>query len=132
MPLFDPNRGNNSSQMMPRLRMLVLTVLFVLPLGSPAVESASTPTVPAFSHIFVIIMENREFDEVVNTSQAPFIAKLARDYAVANPYYAVNNPTRPTNFPLTGEVTLGSPETARTCPVPGRNSPIRAKAIRRT
>src|SRR5207245_10988782 len=88
--------------MMPRLRTLVLTVLLVLPLGSPAVESATTPAVPAFSHIFVIIMENREVGEVVNTSQAPFITKLARYYAVANPYYAGTHPSLPHYIAMTG------------------------------
>src|SRR5213594_2101602 len=132
MPLFDPNRGNNSSQMMPRLRMLVLTVLFVLPLGSPAVESASTPAVPAFSHIFVIIMENREFDEVVNTSQAPFIAKLARDYAVANPYYAVTHPSLPNYIALTGGDTLGVTDDCTDCPVTGENLADQVEAHQRT
>src|SRR3989449_9929321 len=132
MPLFDPNRGNNSSQMRPRRRMLVLTVLFVLPLGSPAVESASTPAVPAFSHIFVIIMENREFDEVVNPSQAPFIAKLARDYAVANPYYAVTHPSLPNYIALTGGDTPGITDDCTDCPVTGENLADQVEAHQRT
>src|SRR5437773_12494061 len=132
MPLFDPNRGNNSSQMMPRLRMLVLTVLFVLPLGSPAVESASTPAVPAFSHIFVIIMENREFGEVVNPSQAPFITKLARDYAVANPYYAVTHPSLPNYIALTGGDTFGITDDCTDCPVTGEHLADQVDAHQRT
>ena len=132
MPSFDRNRGNNSSQMMPKLRTLVLTVLLVLPLGSLPVESASTPAVPAFSHIFVIIMENREFGEVVNTSQAPFIAKLARDYAVANPYYAVTHPSLPNYIALTGGDTFGITDDCTDCPVTGENLADQVEAHQRT
>src|SRR2546428_2738274 len=132
MPSFDRNRGNNSSQMMPKLRTLVLTVLLVLPLGSLPVGSASTPAVPAFSHIFVIIMENREFGEVVNTSQAPFIAKLARDYAVANPYYAVTHPSLPNYIALTGGDTFGITDDCTDCPVTGENLADQVEAHQRT
>src|SRR3989441_9478225 len=132
MRSFDGNRGNNSYQMMPSLRMLVLTALLAIPLGSSAADSASTPAVPAFSHIFVIIMENREFDEVVNPSQAPFIAMLARDYAVANPYYAVTHPSLPNYIALTGGDTFGITDDCTDCPVTGENLADQVEAHQRT
>src|SRR3989475_4923810 len=128
MPSFDRNRGNNSY--VRTVRILVLTILLAMPLASPTAESA--PAVPAFSHIFVIIMENREFGEVVNTSQAPFITKLARDYAVANPYYAVTHPSLPNYIALTGGDTFGITDDCTDCPVTGENLADQVEAHQRT
>ena len=128
MPSFDRNRGNNSY--VRTVRILVLTILLAMPLASPTAESA--PAVPAFSHIFVIIMENREFGEVVNPSQAPFITKLARDYAVANPYYAVTHPSLPNYIALTGGDTFGITDDCTDCPVTGENLADQVEAHQRT
>src|SRR4051812_13088031 len=36
-------------------------------------SSAGTTGVPDFSHVYVIVMENREYDDIVGSSKAPYI-----------------------------------------------------------
>jgi hypothetical protein len=50
---------------------------------------------PRFSHIFVIVMENREADTIVGSREAPFINSLVNRYASAARYYAVARPSLP-------------------------------------
>jgi acid phosphatase len=63
--------------------------------------------VPAFDHIFVIIMENHGYDEIIGNSQAPFINQLAGRYGVATNYVSVAHPSLPNYLALTGGETFG-------------------------
>jgi hypothetical protein len=57
-----------------------------------AVSSANS----APSHIFYIMMENHQYDQIIgNTVDAPFINQLASQYAIANQYYGVTHPSLP-------------------------------------
>jgi hypothetical protein len=47
----------------------------------PAVAPAAP--VPAFKHIFVIVLENREYEGVIGSPQAPYLNTLARLYGLA-------------------------------------------------
>lgn len=68
---------------------------------------AATPLLPAFPHIFIIVMENREFDQVVGNPKAPVINGLARRYGLATNYYAVAHPSLPNYLALIGGSTFG-------------------------
>ena len=49
-----------------------------------------------FQHIFVIMMENHSYSEVIgNTADAPFTSSLASQAAVAANYYGVTHPSLP-------------------------------------
>jgi phosphatidylinositol-3-phosphatase len=80
-----------------------------LPLASPfgpAVSSAAT-RVPAFSHIYVIVMENHEYGSIVGSSKAPYINALIRSHGLATNYTAVSHPSEPNYLALWGGSTFG-------------------------
>ncbi len=69
---------------------------------SPATPSPATPTppssaagVPNFSHIYVIMMENREYSSIVGSSSAPYINSLIAQYGLATSSYAIGHPSEP-------------------------------------
>ncbi|MFL5629230.1 MAG: alkaline phosphatase family protein [Ktedonobacteraceae bacterium] len=63
--------------------------------------------IPAFSHIFTIVMENKEYTKIIGDNQAPYLNSLARSYAVATNYYAITHPSLPNYLALTGGETFG-------------------------
>jgi phosphatidylinositol-3-phosphatase len=65
------------------------------------------PSVPAFDHIFIVIMENHGYDEIIGNPDAPFINELAASYGVATNYVAVGHPSLPNYLALTGGDTFG-------------------------
>lgn len=84
---------------------------FGILLGGLAVQpvpSVGSAAVPAFAHIFTIVMENHSYSEIVgNTSQAPYINSLANQYGLATQYFAVSHPSLPNYLALTGGDTFG-------------------------
>src|SRR5260221_10158010 len=50
------------------------------------------PEVPAFSHVFLIMMENKNYQQIIGNTKAPFINKLANTYGLATNYFAVSHP----------------------------------------
>lgn len=70
--------------------------------GSPQ----ATPSNPsaAGGHVFVIVMENRSYDQAMASS---YVAQLARRYAVATNYHAISHPSLPNYLALTSGSTWG-------------------------
>ena len=67
----------------------------------------SVPTVPAFDHIFVLIMENHSASQIIGSADAPFINGLVASYGLAANYTAVAHPSLPNYLALTGGSTFG-------------------------
>jgi phosphatidylinositol-3-phosphatase len=59
------------------------------------------------AHVAVIVMENKEYGDVIGARAAPFINALARNYALARTMYAVGHPSLPNYLALTGGSTFG-------------------------
>jgi hypothetical protein len=72
-----------------------------------AVASDPASAVPAFKHIFVIVFENKAYDQVIGPSRPPYINELAQQYGLARNYFAVMHPSLPNYFALTGGDTFG-------------------------
>jgi acid phosphatase len=72
-----------------------------LPIRVPA-SSAAPPQAKAPAHVAVIMMENKEFSEVIGSRAAPYINGLARRYALARSMYAARHPSLPNYLALTG------------------------------
>ncbi len=70
---------------------------------------------PNFSHIFIIVMENKEASQIVGNPDAPFLNELAREYAQAADYYAISHPSLPNYLALTGGDTFGITSDCNTC-----------------
>jgi hypothetical protein len=65
------------------------------------------PLVPAFDHIFIVIMENHGYNEIIGSPDAPFLNRLAAEYGVAANYVSVAHPSLPNYLALTGGDTFG-------------------------
>src|SRR4051812_23117382 len=107
----------SNSRLTVGLTMLLSSILAAFAFGalrataSPAAHrpatAASARPVPAFKHIFVIVMENKDYERVLGTDQAPYMNALARQYGVAANYYGIRHPSLPNYLALTGGDTFG-------------------------
>jgi acid phosphatase len=62
---------------------------------------------PNFSHVYVIVLENKEFSSVVGSARAPYINSLIAQYGLATSYYAIGHPSEPNYIALTSGGTQG-------------------------
>ncbi len=63
---------------------------------------------PQYDHVFVIVMENHSYDEIVpNTTDAPYLSSLATVGANATNYHGVAHPSEPNYLALVAGSTLG-------------------------
>ncbi len=101
----------------------------VPPTPSPAFATpiaTSTPP-PALRHVFVIVMENKSYDQALSV---PYTASLAARYAVATNYYAVTHPSLPNYLALTSGSTWGITDNAyRALPAAGIGDQLTAAGI---
>jgi acid phosphatase len=75
----------------------------------------SSAGLPAFSHVFLIVMENREYGTVIGNPAAPYINSLARSYALASNYFGVSHPSLPNYLALAAGDTFGITSDCTTC-----------------
>lgn len=71
--------------------------------ASPTVSPSPSPSggVPAFDHVYVIVLENRSYSEIVGKSVAPYINSLVARYGLATNFYAETHPSEPNYIALT-------------------------------
>ncbi|MGZ4165704.1 MAG: alkaline phosphatase family protein [Solirubrobacteraceae bacterium] len=70
----------------------------------------------------MIVLENREYNEIIGRPAAPYLNALARQSAVAANYHAITHPSLPNYLALTGGSTFGySGSDCGTCSVSHRN-----------
>ena len=71
---------------------------------------APTPPVSAvgeLDHVFMVYMENKGYDDIVNSTQAPFLNSLLNAYGDANNYYGLTHPSLPNYYPVIGGTDFG-------------------------
>ena len=55
--------------------------------------NSSTGTIPASSHVFVVVEENHSYSQVIGSSSMPYLNSLASKYGLATQYYANTHPS---------------------------------------
>jgi len=75
----------------------------------------------ASPRVALIVLENREYDEVIGNQEAPFLNGLARRGTLATRYYAVAHPSLPNYLALLGGSTFGIDENCTGCSIGGDN-----------
>ena len=65
------------------------------PPGSPALA------VPASDHVFVVMLENHGFGQIIGNPAMPYLNSLATHHALATAYFADAHPSIPNYFMLT-------------------------------
>jgi len=71
-------------------------------------QESGSPGVPAFSHVYVVIMENHELSSIIGNADAPYINALASQYGSSTAYTAVAHPSLPNYMALTSGQTAFS------------------------
>jgi hypothetical protein len=97
--------------------------------SSPSASQTATATSAAAgalpgpaSRIVVIVLENKEDNQVIGRPGAPYLNALARRSALAANYYAITHPSLPNYLALTSGSTLGfSGSDCGSCSVSHRN-----------
>jgi phospholipase C len=70
---------------------------------------------PEFSHILIIIFENKEEGNIIGNSALPNINNLVKQYALLTNYYAVSHPSLPNYIALTSGDTQGITSDCTNC-----------------
>ena len=80
-----------------------------VPSSAPGSNAPASPTsrLPDFSHIYLIVLENKEDTAVVGSPQAPYLNGLARTYGLATNYHAIGHPSQPNYLVLASGTTGG-------------------------
>ncbi len=73
--------------------------------SSPA--SASPAAIAGFRHVYLIVMENHEYGDIVGSDAAPFINSLIAGYGLATGIHAETHPSEPNYLALTSGGTQG-------------------------
>jgi phosphatidylinositol-3-phosphatase len=81
----------------------------------PSVAPAQTTAVPPLAHVFVIVMENHGYSQIVGSSSAPYINALLGKGGLATNYFAVAHPSLPNYLALAGGSTFGITSDCTTC-----------------
>ena len=90
--------------------------------ATPSAANTSQPgntggsaKVPEFSHVIIIIFENKELSNIIGKTTLPNFNNLAQQYALLTNYYAVRHPSLPNYIALTSGDTQGITSDCTTC-----------------
>lgn len=83
--------------------------------------AASATSLPDFSHVIVLVMENKEYGQVIGNASAPYINGLASNYSLATRFYAVSHPSLPNYLAMIGGSTFGITSDCTSCSVNATN-----------
>ncbi len=75
--------------------------------STPTRTSSANVAPPNFSHIYMILMENKEYSSIVGSSSAPYINSLIARYGLATNYDALAHPSEPNYIALFSGSTQG-------------------------
>jgi len=85
-----------------------LSLTLSTPLPAPAVPAPVASVVPAFDHVFFVILENRRYDEIIGSnSSAPYLNALAANNVALAQSYGLIHPSDPNYMAVAGGSTFG-------------------------
>lgn len=136
-----------------RLALGLATAVFVH--GVFAVEGPAPKGVPHLDHVYLIMMENHGYSQIINNPNAPFVNQYAKSANLATNYFAIAHPSLTNylevvggsnfgvlsdNYPdwhndscvtnlLSGVPATDNPVTANICPIAGTGTDAAIPAI---
>ena len=90
------------------------------PIGRVTLD-ARAMTVPALKHIFVIALENKEYEQVIGSDRTPYINSLAKQHGLATSFYGIRHPSLPNYLAMIGGDTFGIESNCTDCFVDAPN-----------
>ncbi|HEX6536233.1 MAG TPA: alkaline phosphatase family protein [Gemmatimonadaceae bacterium] len=99
----DSNQGERSR---PRLLLLGALALLLAACGgteegTTAIQPARDGRLPRFSHVIVVVEENRNYGSAIGGTEMPYLDSLAGAYGLATQYHANTHPSIGNYFMLT-------------------------------
>jgi phosphatidylinositol-3-phosphatase len=95
--------------------------------------SQAAPQIPDFDHIIVIMLENRDYDQVIGNEDMPFFNQLADENVQFTNYYAVTTEASLPNYlALIGGDTFGITNNCRDCWIDAPSLPDLLEAAGKT
>jgi hypothetical protein len=96
-------------------------------LAAPAF--AKQDAIPHLDHVFLIMMENHGYSQIINNANAPFINQMAQSANLATNYFAVGHPSLTNYLEVVGGSNFGIendnyPNWHNATPSPSLNDPI--------
>ena len=88
------------------LALAIATIALVVSVGAASRAQGAT-SVPAYNHVFLVIDENHNYNQIIDNPAAPEINALARDYGLATSYTGVGDPSEPNYVAMLGGSTFG-------------------------
>lgn len=88
--------------------------------AAPSLPSALVPAdpgshVPRAGKVAVMVLENRAYEQVIGSPDAPYLNRLARSGALETRYYALTHPSLPNYIALTTGSIQGVPDNCARC-----------------
>src|SRR5205823_6038167 len=111
-------------------RPLLATLAVLAAAGVLVAESAaSRRLVPAdptgrfqdTARVAVLVLENRSYEQVIGSPDAPYLNALARRHALATRYYAIGHPSLPNYVALLGGSTFDISSDCNLCDIAARS-----------
>jgi phosphatidylinositol-3-phosphatase len=97
-----------------------LILVLVDPDGDRIASAQIVPShPPRFPHVAVLILENREYRDVIGNPAWPYVNGLADRYGLDTGYFAVSHPSLPNYLALTGGSTFGIRSDCAGCRIDG-------------
>jgi hypothetical protein len=94
-----------------RFRLLLVAALLAAPAAAPAASSRP----PAFAHVIVVVMENKEANAVSDGGAAPNFKRFGAEGATLDSYAAVGHPSLPNYLALVSGSTQGVHDDCTDC-----------------
>ncbi len=89
-------------------KLLSVTILAIaLSIAGYAAEHQNSRGVKHLDHVFVIMMENHGYGQILNNPSAPFVNKLAKSANLATNYFAVAHPSLTNYLEVVGGSNFG-------------------------
>ena len=90
------------------LKALAAGLLASIAAGNASAIEGPVPTgIPHLNHVYLIMMENHIYGQVLNNKNTPFITSYANSANLATKYYAVAHPSLTNYLEITGGSNFG-------------------------
>jgi len=77
------------------------------PTQTTATLAPPVSTVGLLDHVFMVYMENKGYNDIVGSPNAPFLNSLINSYGFADNYYALTHLSNPNYYPIVGGTDFG-------------------------
>jgi phosphatidylinositol-3-phosphatase len=84
--------------------ILLMLSLYLISCSAPGQKTPDPQpdhtSIPAFRHVVWIVLENRNFGDVIGNPEMPYFNHLAKDYVLLDQYYSIQHPSLPNYIAL--------------------------------